>query len=195
MSYRSPWYAPSPTLPYAPEYGFLGHVPANAIRGPGYTFVPGVGILGEFVRSAGAAGNVGAYAVQLAVNAGLQVIGVVGSKDIEYVKALGSQTVVNYQSSKFQNAVRPVDLVLDTVGGETRERSYSLLKSGGALERAANSSSSVIALLKCKIGLRVTSPRGCKIGLSNHSRIWPEQIELFVFQSFFEQSCSASSTC
>ena len=47
MSYRSPWYAPSPTLPYAPEYGFLSHVPANAIRGPGYTFVPGVGILGE----------------------------------------------------------------------------------------------------------------------------------------------------
>ena len=81
----------------------------------------------------GAAGNVGAYAVQLAVNAGLQVIGVVGSKDIEYVKALGSQTIVNYQSSKFQNAVRPVDLVLDTVGGETRERSYSVLKSGGVL--------------------------------------------------------------
>ena len=33
-------------LPYAPEYGFLSHVPANAIRMPGYTFVPGVGILG-----------------------------------------------------------------------------------------------------------------------------------------------------
>jgi hypothetical protein len=47
MSYRSPWYAASPTLPYAPEYGFLRHVPANAIRWPGYTFVPGVGILGE----------------------------------------------------------------------------------------------------------------------------------------------------
>ena len=87
----------------------------------------------QTVMILGAAGNVGAYAVQLAVNAGLQVIGVVGSKDIEYVKALGSQTVVNYQSSKFQNAVRPVDLVLDTVGGETRERSYSVLKSGGVL--------------------------------------------------------------
>ena len=35
------------TLPYAPEYGFLRHVPPNAIGGPGYTFVPGVGILGE----------------------------------------------------------------------------------------------------------------------------------------------------
>ncbi len=34
------------TLPYRPEYGFLSHVPANAIRMPGYTFVPGVGILG-----------------------------------------------------------------------------------------------------------------------------------------------------
>ena len=92
----------------------------------------------QTVMILGAAGNVGAYAVQLAVNAGLQVIGVVGSKDIEYVKALGSQTVVNYQSSKFQNAVRPVDLVLDTVGGETRERSYSVLKSGGALVSVAS---------------------------------------------------------
>jgi hypothetical protein len=35
------------SLPRSPEYGFLSHVPANAIRGPGYTFVPGVGILGE----------------------------------------------------------------------------------------------------------------------------------------------------
>jgi hypothetical protein len=34
-------------LPYGPEHGFLSHVPPNAIRMPGYTFVPGVGILGE----------------------------------------------------------------------------------------------------------------------------------------------------
>jgi hypothetical protein len=40
-------HAPSPRLPYAPEYGFLSRVPANAIKGPGYTFVPGIGILGE----------------------------------------------------------------------------------------------------------------------------------------------------
>jgi hypothetical protein len=39
--------APSATLPYGPEYGFLKHVPANAIGMPGYIFVPGVGILGE----------------------------------------------------------------------------------------------------------------------------------------------------
>jgi hypothetical protein len=46
-AHRTPYSAPSATLPYAPEYGFLRHVPANAIRGPGYIFVPGVGILGE----------------------------------------------------------------------------------------------------------------------------------------------------
>jgi hypothetical protein len=45
--YRRPFAAPPASLPYAPEYGFLKHVPANAIQGPGYTFVPGVGILGE----------------------------------------------------------------------------------------------------------------------------------------------------
>jgi hypothetical protein len=45
--YRGPGYAPPAALPYAPEYGFLRQVPPNAIRGPGYTFVPGVGILGE----------------------------------------------------------------------------------------------------------------------------------------------------
>jgi hypothetical protein len=45
--YRGPGHAPPVALPYAPEYGFLRQVPPNAIRGPGYTFVPGVGILGE----------------------------------------------------------------------------------------------------------------------------------------------------
>jgi hypothetical protein len=45
--YRGPRAAYAPTLPYGPEYGFLRQVPANAIQMPGYTFVPGVGILGE----------------------------------------------------------------------------------------------------------------------------------------------------
>lgn len=45
--HRRPSVSSPATLPYGPEYGFLRHVPANAIRGPGYIFVPGVGILGE----------------------------------------------------------------------------------------------------------------------------------------------------
>jgi len=46
-TYRGPQFAHPAMLPYGPEYGFLAHVPPNAIRMPGYTFVPGVGILGE----------------------------------------------------------------------------------------------------------------------------------------------------
>jgi hypothetical protein len=46
-TYHRPYFAHPQPLPYGPEYGFLRHVPANAIRMPGYTFVPGVGILGE----------------------------------------------------------------------------------------------------------------------------------------------------
>ena len=49
---HGPWFAHGATLPYGPEYGFLRQVPPNAIVGPGYTFVPGVGILGEFLRPA-----------------------------------------------------------------------------------------------------------------------------------------------
>jgi hypothetical protein len=47
LSSRSPQFQPPAALPYAPEYGFLRQVPPNAIRTPSYTFVPGVGILGE----------------------------------------------------------------------------------------------------------------------------------------------------
>jgi hypothetical protein len=46
-SYGWPRAAKPTTLPHRPEYGFLDHVPPNAVRMPGYTFVPGVGILGE----------------------------------------------------------------------------------------------------------------------------------------------------
>lgn len=44
---QGPWFARGSTLPYGPEYGFLRRLPPNTIAGPGYTFVPGVGILGE----------------------------------------------------------------------------------------------------------------------------------------------------
>ena len=46
-THHRPYFAHPQPLPYGPEYGFLRYVPANAIRMPGYTFVPGVGILGE----------------------------------------------------------------------------------------------------------------------------------------------------
>jgi NADPH:quinone reductase-like Zn-dependent oxidoreductase len=88
---------------------------------------------GQAVLIHGAAGNVGAYAVQLAKQAELQVFATAGPADLDYVRGLGAEVVVNYQTAKFEDAVPPVDAVLDTVGGETEHRSFRVLKPGGIL--------------------------------------------------------------
>jgi NADPH:quinone reductase-like Zn-dependent oxidoreductase len=88
---------------------------------------------GQAVLIHGAAGNVGAYAVQLAKQAELQVFATAGPADVDYVRGLGADTVVNYKTTKFEDAVPPVDAVLDTVGGETQNRSFRVLKPGGIL--------------------------------------------------------------
>jgi NADPH:quinone reductase-like Zn-dependent oxidoreductase len=81
----------------------------------------------------GAAGNVGAYVVQLASQAGLHVFATASSRDREYVTSLGAVSVVDYKMTRFEEAVPPLDVVIDTVGGETRERSYAALKPDGIL--------------------------------------------------------------
>jgi NADPH:quinone reductase-like Zn-dependent oxidoreductase len=85
----------------------------------------------------GAAGNVGAYAVQLAVRTGLHVIAVVGSKDIAFVRSLGSEKVVDSQNDRFEDTVHSVDLVIDTVGSEARARAINIIKPGGTLVSSA----------------------------------------------------------
>lgn len=81
----------------------------------------------------GAAGNVGAYAVQLAARADLHVIAVAGPHDTDYVRSLGSETVLDYKADRFENTLNSVDLVLDTVGGDTSNRAFPLIKSGGVM--------------------------------------------------------------
>ena len=86
---------------------------------------------GQSILIHGAAGNVGAYAVQLAAQAGLHVTATAGSADLEYVRSLGAERVVDYQKERFEETVTGMDVVLDTVGGETQQRSLSVLKPGG----------------------------------------------------------------
>jgi NADPH:quinone reductase-like Zn-dependent oxidoreductase len=87
----------------------------------------------QTVMILGAAGNVGAYAVQLAVQSNLHVIAVAGSKDFGYLKTLGCETVLDYHADGLEGFRGSVDLLIDTVGGETRERAFRLLKPGGVL--------------------------------------------------------------
>lgn len=86
----------------------------------------------------GGAGNVGAYAVQLARIAGLKVLATSGSRDIDYVKGLGADLVIDYATSRFEDAGKGVDAVIDLVGGETQVRSFDVLKPGGSLISAVS---------------------------------------------------------
>ena len=110
-------------------------------------------IAGQKVLIHGAAGNVGAYAVQLARNAGLEVFATASSKDLDYVRALGAATVIDYHRSRFEEVVQAVDIVLDTVGGDTSMRSVGVLKPGGIL--VSTVSSPIPSEAAAKAGVRV----------------------------------------
>ena len=88
---------------------------------------------GQTVLIHGARGNVGAYAVQLAKQAGLHVVATAASADLDYVRGLGAERVVDRRTEQFEESVTGVDVVLDTVGGDTQQRSLRLLKPGGIL--------------------------------------------------------------
>lgn len=90
-------------------------------------------IAGQTVLILGAAGNVGAYAVQLARQAGLHVVASAGLADLDYVQSLGAEKVVDYKREQTDVSLTGLDVVLDMVGGEAQQRSLQLLKPGGIL--------------------------------------------------------------
>jgi len=87
----------------------------------------------ERVLIHGGAGAVGIYAVQLAHMRGARVITTVSTQDIEFVKRLGADEVIDYKASRFEKEVRDVDVVFDAVGGDTLDRSGGVLKPGGRM--------------------------------------------------------------
>jgi NADPH:quinone reductase-like Zn-dependent oxidoreductase len=88
---------------------------------------------GERVLIHGGAGAVGLYAVQLAHIRGAHVTTTVSTQDIDFVKRLGADEAIDYKASRFEKEVRDVDVVFDTVGGDTLERSWGVLKSDGRM--------------------------------------------------------------
>ncbi|QRM31936.1 NADP-dependent oxidoreductase [Microvirga sp. VF16] len=93
---------------------------------------------GQTVLIHGAAGNVGAYAVQLARRAGIRTIATAATDDVAFVRELGADAVVDFRANRFEDASREVDAVLDLVGGETQMRSFQVLRRGGRLISAVS---------------------------------------------------------
>jgi NADPH:quinone reductase-like Zn-dependent oxidoreductase len=88
---------------------------------------------GERVLVHGGAGAVGAYAVQLARLRGAQVIATASARDTAFVTNLGAGQVIDYRASRFEDTVQEMDVVFDTVGGETLQRSWKVLRPGGRM--------------------------------------------------------------
>jgi NADPH:quinone reductase-like Zn-dependent oxidoreductase len=94
---------------------------------------------GERVLVHGAAGAVGVFAVQLARWRGATVIGTASAHNLAFLRDLGAAEVIDYRAARFEDIARGVDVVFDTVGGDTLARSWGVLKSGGRLVTIASS--------------------------------------------------------
>ena len=88
---------------------------------------------GQAVLIHGAAGGVGTFAVQFAKWKGAYVIGTASGKNAEFMKSIGADEVIDYRNQRFEDVVSDLDVVLDTIGGDTLERSWGVLKPGGFL--------------------------------------------------------------
>lgn len=106
---------------------------------------------GQRVLIHGGAGGVGSFAVQLAKHFGAETIATCSSGNADFVRGLGADSVIEYDRRPFEENVKDVDLVLDTVGGKTLSRSWQVIKRGGALISVVEEPSSEQA---ARIGVR-----------------------------------------
>ncbi|HEY0753173.1 MAG TPA: NADP-dependent oxidoreductase [Ktedonobacteraceae bacterium] len=109
---------------------------------------------GQRVLIHGAAGGVGNYAVQLARWKGAHVIGTASSTNLEFIRALGAETVIDYHATPFEQIAREIDVVVDCLGGETQKRSWPVLRPGGMLVSIGRAPDEETA---ARYGVRTTS--------------------------------------
>ena len=86
---------------------------------------------GEKILIQGGAGGVAGFAIQLAKHIGARVITTTSSANIDYVRSLGADEVVDYRQQDFTKVVSGCDAVFDTVGGDVAKNSFSVLRPGG----------------------------------------------------------------
>lgn len=88
---------------------------------------------GECLLVHGGAGSVGIFVVQLAHAQGAHVIATVSARDIDLVKQLGADQAIDYRGAGLEDQAGKFDVVFDTAGGETLDRSWTVLKPGGRM--------------------------------------------------------------
>jgi NADPH:quinone reductase-like Zn-dependent oxidoreductase len=114
----------------------LTHVDAAALALTGLTAIDSVeGTLklqrGETILIQGGAGGVAGFAIQFAKYLGARVITTTSAANLDYVRSLGADEVIDYNAQDFTKVVKGCDAVFDTVGGEVAEKSFAVLRPGG----------------------------------------------------------------
>lgn len=94
---------------------------------------------GERVLVHGAAGGAGLFAVQIARWRGAHVSGTASTHNLEFVQWLGAEQAIDYRARRFEDVAGSVDVVFDTVGGDTLARSWGVLRPGGRMVTIAAS--------------------------------------------------------
>ncbi|KAA0939319.1 NADP-dependent oxidoreductase [Streptomyces apricus] len=131
----------APALHLVRKPASLPHVEAAALPVVGLTAWQGLVDLagvteGDRVLVHGGGGGVGHVAIQIAKALGAYVITTAGGSKRAFVEELGADEVIDYRTVDFTGAVRDVDVVLDTLGGDAAERSLDVLRPGGHLVTA-----------------------------------------------------------
>jgi NADPH:quinone reductase-like Zn-dependent oxidoreductase len=88
---------------------------------------------GQHILIHGGSGGVGHFAVQLAKWKGAYVLATASTKNQQLLRNLGADETIDYTSQNFEDVAHKIDIVLDTIGGETQERSWGVLNKGGVL--------------------------------------------------------------
>jgi NADPH:quinone reductase-like Zn-dependent oxidoreductase len=100
---------------------------------------------GQSVLIHGGSGGVGHFAIQFAKARGARVLTTVSTRNVEFARSLGADVVIDYKKQRFEDVASDLDLVFDLIDGETRTRSWNLLKRGGALVSTLTEPSPAIA--------------------------------------------------
>ncbi|GAB3568518.1 NADP-dependent oxidoreductase [Amycolatopsis endophytica] len=149
----------APALHLARKPASLPHVEASALPVVGLTAWQGLVDLGgvtegDRVLVHGGGGGIGHVAVQIAKALGAHVITTASGSKREFVESFGADEVVDYTRVDFAETVRDVDVVLDTIGGDTVERSLAVLRPGGHLVTAVAEEDSELAAKFEAAGMR-----------------------------------------
>jgi alcohol dehydrogenase len=88
---------------------------------------------GQKILIHGAAGGIGSFAVQIAKAIGGYVAATAGTDDVDFIKSLGADEVIDYKNQDFTKIITHYDAALDTVGGETYQKTFEVVRPGGKL--------------------------------------------------------------